>query len=197
MNCYEFTAIEGMKMTFAVAGDNFNGVQVNTSHRPTKRICLQCKSRYILQDADPPAPPRQFNACSKNEFHSLAARVSAGCFRFRTSKLAWHDAVTIFNTNGDPYYLSFQESWLGQYVYPPLLKPWDEQDPYYYRSRLYYDAMKAYPFYSRLACKMWLRNGTYSHFEGIPINFTEFESGSIGRFQDSEYADTVTLQIEF
>lgn len=195
MNCYEFTAIDGMKMTFTVAGETFNGVQVNTSHRPTKRICLQCKSRYILQDADPPSPPRMFNACSKEEFHSLAARVSAGCFRFRTTKLAWHNEVTIFTPTGDSYYLSFQESWLGQYVYPPLLEPWNEQDPYYYRSRLYYDAMKAYPFYPRLACKMWLRNETYSHELGVPVNFTEFESGSIGVVEG--YGDTVTLQIEF
>jgi len=195
MNCYEFTAIDGMKMTFTVSGQTFNGVQVNTSHRPTKRICLQCKSRYTLQDADPPAPPRKFNACSQEEFHSLAVRVNAGCFRFRTNKLAWEDGFTILDNFGNPFYLSFQENWLGVYVYPPLLEPWDEQDPYYYRSRLYYDAMKNFPTGSRLGCKMWLRNGTYSHFNGIPVNFSEFESGSIGIIEGS--SDTVSLQIEF
>jgi len=192
MNCHEFTSIDGMVLTFVVSGEGWSGTQVNTSVRPSKRICMQCKSRYWLQDQSPTIPPRKYNACSKTEFHALAARRDAGCFRFRTTKLPWHDDISIHDHFGEPFYLSFQESYLTDYVYPPLLKPWREDDPYYYRSLLYYNAMKALP-YGRLHCKMWLRAANYPFFGGSEINFSEFETGSVGVGESMTVALTVSI----
>lgn len=199
MNCYEFTAIDKMKLSFEVGGSlGFTGSQTNTSSRPGSRICLQCKYRETFQDqVPPPLPPRKYNQCTKSEFSALAIRQNATCFRFRTTKLAWNDSVSISSASaGAVYYLSFQQGHTTNYVYPPLLKPWDEQDPYYDNSLLYYNAKKNSP-YSLLACKMWIRDSRYFNAPGIPISFSEFETGSVGYFEEEGQTITVGLTITF
>lgn len=201
MNCYEFTALDGLALNFAMIEDSgYSGTQTNTSRRPTTRTCLRCKTRYTNQDPPTNAPPRKHNACSKEEYAALAIRNGVTCFRFTTGKMPWADSQTITGPDGSVCELSWRPNRFNPYRYPPRLKPWDEQDPYYPGALRQYNAFKNnIPYF--LQFSMWLQNTVYYNEQGPEVIFNNCEDGTIGYFSndypDNPGAPAVTLGVSF
>jgi hypothetical protein len=113
-----------------------------------------------------------------------------------TTKLAWNDNVSISQGGNKAYYLSFSAGRTQPYVYPPLLKPWKDTDPYYDKALSYYNAQKQLPGYNRLQATMWLRNTLFPYeTSDLALVFPNFEDGTVGTYNDGEI--TATLSIEF
>jgi len=156
MNCYQFTAIDGMKLKFKVEANpdqylQIAGEQINTSIRPTTENCLRykCWSQYKTQ-----------NPCSKSEWDKLAIRFNHTCFRFILSHVPEYDDLGIEDQFGTKYYVTFRPSlWYEKIML--FFKPWNSSDQYYEKGLQIYNWKKTQPLGIKARLSLYEVNAGY------------------------------------
>lgn len=189
MNCYEFNAVEGMSISIEVEGwiynpetgnfDTINGVQTHLSVRPTSRPCLICAGSYPFHGDQTPSLP--IRLCDEQEVRDLALRRDANCNRFQLRKApdANLSTIAVSGREDDPSYFEWPFPYNPGntgFRQPPIVKPWDPEDPFYARSLVRYNAIVANTPPGAALGKL------YGFIDPHPcaIFFHEFENGSTG-----------------